>query len=109
MRLRLLKKLTAAFTDSGLKTSGGRLPSFVSNIRELPEAPRGSVEWNAFFAPSSMGNKKFNYFSSSELKQLGSVPARPFNYNYLTAKWNEVFDGMIVFRDEFPPHFLKMP
>jgi hypothetical protein len=32
MRLRLLKKLTAAFTDSGLKTSGGRLPSFVSNI-----------------------------------------------------------------------------
>jgi erythromycin esterase-like protein len=43
------------------------------------------------------------YVGHAELRQLGAIAARPFSQDFALTKWDEVFDGIVVFREERPP------
>lgn len=65
----------------------------------LTLAPENSLEASAF-----AGNEAtIRYFDSNELGKFGRVAARPLGIDFTVANWDEVFDGIIVFREEHPP------
>lgn len=70
-----------------------------SQTRPLPPAPPGSVEHEAFAA--AKGNAVF--VSARQLGGFGRAAARPFGHEFMTARWNKVLDGLVVFRSERPP------
>jgi len=69
----------------------------------LSVAPDLSLEGQAFAA----NNSETHYFNLSELRKFGDIPARPLGADFKTAKWDEVLDGLVVFREEQPPDFSK--
>jgi erythromycin esterase-like protein len=46
------------------------------------------------------------YLGPTRLRRLGAVPGSLFSHNPLTAKWSEIVDGVVVFREERPPRRL---
>jgi hypothetical protein len=72
-------------------------------VRPLSAAPGDSLEARAFAGRES----DTAYFSSQELRKLGSIPARPLGTSFKTARWNEVLDGLLVFREEHPPDSVR--
>lgn len=68
-------------------------------VQQLVVAPDNSLEAMAFREKSSMTR----YFDSKELRKFGPVAARPLGIDFKVATWNEVFDGLVVFREEHPP------
>ncbi len=68
-------------------------------VRELTAAPNHSLESRAF-----AGNDvAVRYFSSKDFRTFGAVAARPLGIDFKTARWDDVLDGLIVFREEHPP------
>lgn len=65
----------------------------------LTVAPDDSLEARAFAEKGSTTR----YFDLSELRKFGRVQARPLGIEFKAAKWNEVLDGLVVFREEHPP------
>src|ERR1035441_539020 len=45
------------------------------------------------------------YLSLRELRKFGSIAARPLGSSFKTARWNEVLDGLLIFREEQAPEF----
>jgi hypothetical protein len=37
---------------------------------------------------------------------MGAIPGRALGAGFKTARWDEVVDGMVVFREERPPEFM---
>jgi erythromycin esterase-like protein len=72
-------------------------------MRPLPAAPANSLEGRAF----ESGDSATRYFDSSQIRKLGSIPARPLGPDFTTAKWDDVLDGLVIFREERPPQFSK--
>jgi erythromycin esterase-like protein len=72
-------------------------------VRPLPAAPANSLEGRAF----ESGDSATRYFDSSQIRKLGSIPARPLGPDFTTAKWDDVLDGLVIFREERPPQFSK--
>lgn len=65
----------------------------------LDVAPADSLEGRAF-----AGNDlAVRYFGLGDLRALGAIAARPLGVTFKTAKWDDVLDGLIVFREEHPP------
>jgi len=73
----------------------GRQPA-----RPLPPAPDKSLESRAF----ENGGSDAHYFNPSDLRKLGSIPARPLGPDFAIANWADVLDGLVVFHEERPPH-----
>jgi erythromycin esterase-like protein len=69
------------------------------SVRQLSAAPGNSLEGRAF----ANHNSDTCYFSSSQIRKLGPVPARPLGSAFQTARWDEVLDGILLFREERPP------
>jgi erythromycin esterase-like protein len=68
-------------------------------VRSLPAAPANSLEGRAV----ADGASDPRYFNLSQLRELGSIPARPLGLDFKTASWSDVLDGVVVFREERPP------
>jgi len=67
--------------------------------RQLTAAPENSLEARAF----RENQLTARYFDVHQLRKLGRIAARPLGIDFKTAQWNQVFDGLVVFREEHPP------
>jgi erythromycin esterase-like protein len=67
--------------------------------RLLTTAPNDSLESRAF-AGNGMA---IRYFGLNDLRNFGPIAARPLGVEFKTAKWDDVLDGLVVFREEHPP------
>jgi erythromycin esterase-like protein len=72
-------------------------------VRQLSPAPGDSLEAKTFAGRDS----DTTYLSLKELRRFGSVPARALEAGFKTARWDEVFDGLVVFREERAPEFVR--
>lgn len=70
------------------------------NNKALEVAPPTSIE----AATKMVDDTDAVYLDRARLAQAGAVPAAPFSHEYRMAKWDDVLDGLVVFRAEFPPH-----
>ncbi len=67
----------------------------------LPAAPANSLEAVAFAGRQSDSA----YLSPRTLRKCGPVPARQ-GASFKTARWDEIVDSLLIFREERPPEFL---
>jgi erythromycin esterase-like protein len=67
-------------------------------VRDLSAAPAGSIEGQAF--ADSSGD--IRYFDVRQLSGFGAIPGRPTGTEFRTARWDQVLDGLVVFRSEHP-------
>jgi erythromycin esterase-like protein len=72
-------------------------------VRQLSDAPDTSLEWRSF---ANRGDSDTVYVSLKQLRKFGSVGARPLGINFKTARWDDVLDGLVVFREERAPEYL---
>jgi erythromycin esterase-like protein len=72
-------------------------------VRPLSPAPPTSLESQSFAERDS----DTVYLSRSELRKIGPIPARPLGTSFTTARWDEVLDGLVIFRHEQAPDYLK--
>lgn len=72
-------------------------------VRTLSPAPLGSLE------SRSLADRDGDtvYLSRSELRKTGPIAARPLGTNFTTARWDQVLDGLVIFRREQAPDYLK--
>jgi erythromycin esterase-like protein len=73
------------------------------SVRQWSAAPATSLEGQAF----ATGSSDTRYLNSAQLRKVGPIAARPTSADFETAKWDEVLDGIIIFREERPPVFTK--
>lgn len=66
--------------------------------RSVPAPPPGALE----LAVPSDGQTA--YLDSATLQARGNAPAAPDYHTYRSAHWADLYDGMIVFAEEHPPH-----
>lgn len=83
-----------AFSSVSGSYAMGRQPA-----RPLTPAPGGSLEAAAF---ESAGTDA-RYVDADGLRRFGSLSARLLGTDFALANWSEVFDGLVVFREERPP------
>lgn len=67
--------------------------------RELEVAPPDSLEGRVL-APE----QELRYLSAEELRELGTLAARPIGHEFQRAAWHELLDGLVVLRREEPAH-----
>ncbi len=72
-------------------------------VRQLTIAPANSLEGQAF----AVDEADTHYFDLNHLHTYGSIAARPLGADVRAAKWDEVLDGLLVFREERPPEFSR--
>jgi erythromycin esterase-like protein len=83
----------------GFSAYSGSYATVGQPVRPLDPAPDGSLE-----ARSLAGRDGDTvYLSRSDLRKVGPVAARPLGTDFTTARWDEVVDGLVVFRREHPP------
>lgn len=106
-RVSLGSYIRRAFNDNsfvvGFSACSGSYGMARQPVRQLSVAPDLSLEGQAFAA----NNSDTRYFNLNELRKFGDIPARPLGADFKTAKWDEVLDGLVVFREEQPPDFSK--
>jgi len=71
-------------------------------VRQLSVAPDDSLEAQALAGRDS----DTIYISVRQLRKFGSVGARPLGTTFKTARWDDVLDGLVVFREERAPEYL---
>lgn len=71
-------------------------------VRQLSVAPDTSLEWRLFANRAS----DTVYISLKQLRKFGSVGARPLGTSFRTARWDDILDGLVVFREERAPEYL---
>jgi len=72
-------------------------------VRQLSAAPETSLEGR------SLADRDLDtaYLSLKQLRKFGLVAARPLGTSFSTARWDEVLDGLVVFREERAPEYLN--
>jgi erythromycin esterase-like protein len=73
----------------------GRQPA-----RALPGAPANSLESRLF----EHGETEPRYLDRGQLQAFGTIAARPLGVDFKAVNWSDVLDGIVVFREERPPH-----
>jgi erythromycin esterase-like protein len=71
------------------------------SVHDLSAAPDRSIEGEAFVND----NSELRYFDVRQLRDFGAIPARPTGTEFRIARWDQVLDGLVVFRSERPPSF----
>lgn len=71
-------------------------------VRQLSAAPVTSLEWQSFVNRDS----DTVYVPLEQLRKFGSVEARPLGTDFKAARWYDVLDGLVVFREERAPQYL---
>ena len=69
-------------------------------VRQLSAAPEDSLDGRTIAGGDS-------YVSLSELHKMGAIPGRALGAGFKTARWDEVVDGMVEFREERAPEFVR--
>jgi len=72
-------------------------------VHQLTIAPGTSLEGRSFASSDS----DTVYLSRKQLRKFGPIAARPLGTDFKTARWDEVLDGLVVFREERAPEYLK--
>lgn len=72
-------------------------------VRLLSAAPSDSLESQAFAGRES----DTTYLTSKELRKRGSISARALGSDFKIARWSDVLDGMLIFREDHPPDFIR--
>lgn len=73
----------------------------------LPEAEADSLEARAFSAENSAPDV---YLTRAQLDTFGAARARALNYRRPhSVRWGELFDGILVLREERPPQYVREP
>jgi hypothetical protein len=72
-------------------------------VQQLSPAPPGSLEARSLADHSGDAV----YLSRSDLRMIGSIPARPLGTTFTTARWDEVLDGLVIIRRERAPDYLR--
>ncbi len=72
-------------------------------VRELSPAAENSLEGRAF--AGRQGDAV--YLSRRELRKIGPIAARPLGTNFVTTRWDKVLDGLVIFRREQAPVYLR--
>ena len=72
-------------------------------VRPLSPAPQGLLEGRSFAGRDDDPV----YLSRSELRKIGPIAARPLGTNFTTARWDHVLDGLVIFRRERAPEYLR--
>ncbi len=70
-----------------------------SGVSEMPTAPPNSAEAQALRAKPSDAI----FVGPSQLAEMKTVPGAFFRHFYQTLPWFTFLDGVVVFRDEYPP------
>jgi len=71
-------------------------------VRQLSAAPDTSLEGRSFANRDS----DTVYISLEQLRKFGSIGARPLGISFKTARWDNVLDGVVIFREERAPEYL---
>jgi erythromycin esterase-like protein len=71
-------------------------------VRQLSAAPDTSLEARSF----ANRDAETVYLSLEQLRRFGSIEARPLGTTFTTARWADVMDGLVVFREERAPVYL---
>lgn len=71
-------------------------------VRQLSAAPASSLEGQVF----AHSDTDSVYLSRHQLRKYGSIAARPLGVSFTTALWDQVLDGLIIFRKEHAPAWL---
>ncbi len=87
----------------GFSAYSGNYAMFGQPVRTLSPAPPSSLESKSFAGRDS----STIYLSGRQLHRLGSIAARPLGTSFATARWDEVLDGLVIFRHEQAPDYLK--
>lgn len=66
--------------------------------RPVPAPPPGALE---LAAP---GDHQTAYLNSATLRARDIAPAAPDYHTYQSARWADIYDGLVVFAEEHPPH-----
>ena len=72
-------------------------------VRQLTAAPDSSLEGQVF----ARRNSDVEYLSRKQLQKSGSVTARPLGIKFTAARWDQVLDGLVIFRNERAPVYLN--
>jgi erythromycin esterase-like protein len=83
----------------GISAASGSYGMARQPVRPLAAAPANSLEGRAL----DDGGADVRYLDARRIRDLGSVPARPLGPDFKTARWGDVLDGLVVFREERPP------
>lgn len=70
--------------------------------RPIPAPPTGALE---LAAPT---NGQTAYLDSAALHARGFAPAALDFHSYRSARWADIFDGLIIFATEHPPHSTRL-
>lgn len=87
-----------AFT-LGFSAQGGSYRVF-RKFFPINPPPSSSLESQAL----ASGNATAVYHDKRQLDQRGTIPGGALEHTYHSANWAEVFDGMVIFRQEWPTH-----
>ncbi|WP_334268885.1 erythromycin esterase family protein [Edaphobacter sp. HDX4] len=98
------KRKDGAFS-LGFSAYSGQYAFIHQPIRRLGDAPPSSLEAQIF----AHTNSDVVYLSGKQLKKYNSVAARPLGTAFTTAHWDRVMDGLVLFRAERAPAWMKHP
>jgi erythromycin esterase-like protein len=71
-------------------------------IQHLSDAPSSSLEGQIF----AHSDPDAVYLSRKQLRKYSSVAARPLGIDFKAAHWDEVVDGLVIFRKERAPAWI---
>jgi erythromycin esterase-like protein len=74
-------------------------------IRRLSDAPPSSLEGQIF----AHSDSDVVYLSRKQLRKYHSAAARLLGTDFNTAHWDQVVDGLVIFRVERAPAWIKLP
>jgi erythromycin esterase-like protein len=74
-------------------------------VKRLSDAPPSSLEAEVF----AHSDSSTVYLSLEQLGRYNSIEARPLGIDPKAAQWDQVIDGLVVFRHEHAPTWIKPP
>lgn len=95
----LAREFGASAFALGFSALGGSYAMVGHPARLLPPAPPNSLEQRVL----RLGGSDVRYVGPERLREFGLITARPVGPDFKSARWNLVFDGLVVVRAERPP------
>jgi erythromycin esterase-like protein len=82
----------------GFTAAGGSFRYSQGKVKPVPPAPAHSLE--AKVLDGIQGD--IGYISGTQLDHMDDIPASVFGHEYQTQNWGQIFDGIVVLREEHP-------
>ncbi len=82
----------------GFSSLGGRYRQG-REIKTQPDAPAGSLEAKALQDRTA----DVVFLGPKQLAAMGSLPGAVFRHSYQPLPWSDYLDGVVVFKEEYPP------